>query len=401
MRLHGQLREDNGRLRSIGIRRVFARDEVRSSVRLTGLHKRLGLCGFVLFAIVGAAMRLPGNLSPIAIAGLVIAVAVAVPMFLTPSRLLLGYAAVATVGITMVATVGSGSSNVAWFALCIVVFWCVMYGGIRVGLVYWAAIIAIFVAESVLNVGDAGWLSWVAGATFTGLAALLVRHQIVLTEQLTQAQAALVEQSRIEERNRIARELHDIIAHSLTISLLHVASARLAIEDDPADAARALAEAERLGRQSLADVRATMGFARADRPDEIAPPVPGIRDLTLLVEQMNTAGVPARLDTHGDLDLMPATTGATIYRIVQEALTNTAKHAPRAPVGIVVTAADSCVEVSVDSAGTPRHGSGMGLTNMRERAEAVGGTCTAGPGGNGWLVHALLPLDGHLATGEQ
>lgn len=380
---------------------MFAKDQMRSSVRLTRTHERLGLSGFALFAIIGAAMRLPDNLSAIATAGLVIAVAGAVPMFLAPSGLLLGYAAIATAGITMVATVGSGSSNVAWFAVCIVVFWCVMSGGVFTGLVYWAAILAIFVGESVLNVGDAGWVSWIAGATFTGLAALLVRHQIVLTERLTRAQAALVEQSRIEERNRIARELHDIIAHSLTISLLHVASARLAIDDDPAIAARALAEAERLGRQSLADVRATMGFTRADRPDEIAPPVPGIRDLTHLVEQMNTAGVPARLDTHGDLDLMPATTGATVYRIVQEALTNAAKHAPRAPVGVVVTTTDNCVEVCVDSAGTAGHGSGMGLTNMRERAEAVGGTCAAGPGGNGWLVHAHLPLEGHRVTGEQ
>ena len=380
---------------------MLARDEVRSGVRLTRLHKRLGLGGFTVFAIVGAAMRLPDNLSAIAIAGLLIAVAGAVPTFLSPSRLLLVYSAVATVGITLVATVGSGSSNVAWFALCIVVFWCVMCGGLRVGLVYWAAIVALFVAESVLNVGDAGWVSWIAGATFTGLAALLVRHQIVLTERLKQAQAALVEQSRIEERNRIARELHDIIAHSLTVSLLHVASARLAIQDDPADAVRALAEAERLGRQSLADVRATMGIGRGDKPDEIAPPVPAIGDLTHLVAQMNTAGVPARLDMHGDLDLLPATTGATIYRIVQEALTNSAKHAPRAPVGIVVTVGESCVEACVDSAGTPGHGSGMGLTSMRERAEAVGGTCVAGPGGNGWLVHALLPIGGHRVTGEQ
>jgi signal transduction histidine kinase len=380
---------------------VFAQDEVRSGVRLTSLHKRLGLCGFALFAIIGAIMRLPGDLSAIAIAGLLSAVAVAVPMFLAPSRWLLGYAAVATVGITLVATVGSGSSNVAWFALCVVVFWCVMSGGVRVGLVYWAAIVGVFVAEAVLNVGDAGWASWVAGATFTGLAALLVRHQVVLTERLKQAQTALVEQSRIEERNRIARELHDIIAHSLTVSLLHVASARLAIQDDPADAARALAEAERLGRQSLADVRATMGIGRADRLDEIAPPIPGLRDLPQLVAQMNTAGVPVRLDTHGDLDLLPATTGATIYRIVQEALTNTAKHAPRAPVGIVVTAGTSCVDVCVDSGGPAGHGSGMGLTSMRERAEAVGGTCVAGPGGNGWLVHALLPLGGRPIASEQ
>jgi signal transduction histidine kinase len=83
----------------------------------------------------------------------------------------------------------------------------------------------------------------------------------------------------------------------------------------------------------------------------------------------------------------------TVYRIVQEALTNATKHAPGAPVTVRAQALRDSVRVDIDSAGAAGHGSGMGLGNMRERAAAVGGTCTAGPGGSGWLVSATLPLE--------
>ena len=91
---------------------------------------------------------------------------------------------------------------------------------------------------------------------------------------------------------------------------------------------------------------------------------------------------------------MPATTGSTAYRIVQEALTNAAKHAPGSPVTVRLVAAPALVELAVDSAGTPGAGAGMGLTTMRERAQAVGGRCVAGPEGDGWRVHATLPVEG-------
>src|SRR6202042_377026 len=102
------------------------------------------------------------------------------------------------------------------------------------------------------------------GVTVALFGAGLIQRQLVLVEQLRAAQAGLAERSRAAERHRIARELHDVIAHSLTVSLLHVTSARLAVEHDPADAARALAEAERLGRESLAEGRMTGGMLRPD-----------------------------------------------------------------------------------------------------------------------------------------
>ncbi len=187
-----------------------------------------------------------------------------------------------------------------------------------------------------------------------------------------------------------------MIAHSLTVSLLHVTSARLAVEHDLADAARALAEAERLGRQSLAEVRATMGLLRSDPAGGIAAPVPGADQLPRLVQQVRDAGADVSLVVDGDLRGLPATTGSTVYRIVQEALTNASTHARGSAVVVHVVIRNGQVDVSVDSAGSPGRGSGLGLLSMRERAQAVGGTCSAGPGGRGWLVHACLPAQAGL-----
>lgn len=122
------------------------------------------------------------------------------------------------------------------------------------------------------------------------------------------------------------------------------------------------------------------------------PPVPGAQQLPRLVEQLRQVGTDIGLVVGGDLRALPDTTGSTVYRITQEALTNAAKHAPGAAVEVRVDVTGDAVHLSVDSAGAPREGMGMGLDGMRERARAVGGTCTAGPGGRGWLVQAALPL---------
>src|SRR4029077_12178919 len=123
---------------------------------------------------------------------------------------------------------------------------------------------ALFAGEWLWVTSDPGWGAWMAGTTLTVLAGLLIRHEIDLVFQLREAQAGLAERARSEERNRIARELHDVIAHTLTVSLLHVTSARLAVEHDLDDAARSLAEAERLGRASLDEVRMAVGMLHQD-----------------------------------------------------------------------------------------------------------------------------------------
>jgi signal transduction histidine kinase len=361
-----------------------------SLARLAG---RLALGAFVVLVVVGLVTRLRQDPAEVAI-GAGIAVAAAVPLFLLRPRLSWALAAVATAGVVLVGN--ADSRTIVWFAVIVLAGWCLLFGGVAVGITYWIGTVLLFGAEWLWAIRDPGWAPWTAGVTVSVLATLLIRHELVLVERLRAAHADLAERTRTQERTRIARELHDVIAHSLTVALLHVTSARLAVEHDPADAARALAEAERLGRQSLTEVRATMGLLREtsseDGPAGLAPPVPGFGDLPILVDQLRRAGADVCLTVHGDLEPLPETAGATAYRIVQEALTNATRHAPGSPVTVRIEAAPSGVEVDVDSAGPPGHGSGMGLANMAERARALGGTCTAGPGGEGWLVHARLPV---------
>ena len=333
------------------------------------------------------------------------------------------YAAVATAGIAVLAD--GRSNNIGWFAVCLIAGWCVLTGSRREGLAYWAAAMVVFAAEWLWVRPDPGWGAWLAGVTLTAGLSLLVRHDRDLLGQLRQAQAELAEQARMQERNRIARELHDVIGHTLTVSLLHVQSARLAVEHDPADAARALAEAERLGRECLAEVRTTVGMLRRDAAAEgsgpggvggqaSTAPLPGAGALPALVEQFRSAGADVTLTVEGDVSGLPATTGLAVYRIVQEALTNAVRHAPGSPTEIRLAVGAGSVTLTaltltartltartltVDSHAGPGTRTGLGVVSMQERAESLGGTCEAGPGGRGWLVRATLPLGaGHRAA---
>ncbi|HEX3923241.1 MAG TPA: histidine kinase [Streptosporangiaceae bacterium] len=360
----------------------------------------------IVFAAVTAVGVIPLNPSgPAAVAGAVVAVGAAVPLVLRWRPALL-YAAVATAGI---AVLGNGrSSNIGWFAVCLLTGWCVLAASRREGLLYWAALMVLFTVEWLGVSSDPGWGAWLAGATLTAVFSLLIRRDRDLLGQLRQAQAGLAEQARTQERNRIARDLHDVIGHTLTVSLLHVQSARLAVQHDPADAKRALAEAERLGRACLAEVRTTVGMLRED--DAGGPgtgPLPGAGALPALVEQFRSAGADVTLTVEGDVARLPATTGLAAYRIVQEALTNAVKHAPGSPTEVRLAVCPGDVTLTADSRVTPGpasghgigHGIGLGLVGMRERAESLGGSCEAGPGGRGWLVRATLPLTGGTLTG--
>jgi signal transduction histidine kinase len=347
---------------------------------------------FAVFVAIGVSSRAGNDLIG-ALSGAVLAVAGGTLLFVVRSRLAFAAAAVAVAGVVVVGN--ADSRDLVWFALLVVVGWVILAGGIKLGLACWTAGVAVFAGEWLWAVRDPGWAPWTAGLTATALAMALVRHQLVLVEALKTAQAGLAERSAAEERNRIAREIHDVIAHSLTVSLLHISAARLAVETDPADAARALGEAERLARHSLDEVRGTMGLlGRGSGAPGVAPPAPGAPQVPELVGQLRRAGADVTLVVDGDLATLPSTTGSTLYRITQEALTNATKHAPGAEVQVQVDITGDKVEFSVGSAGPPRQGTGMGLQGMRERALAVGGTCSAGPDGRGWMVHACLPLSG-------
>jgi signal transduction histidine kinase len=355
---------------------------------VTGRLRWAGLAVFTAFVAVGLA-RWHSDPAVAVVAALVAVGASA--LLVLPRRPLLLWAAVATAG---TAVLGHGtSSNVCWFAICLLGVWCVLAGGRRAGLIYLAGTLALFAAEWLWVAPDPGWGAWLAGTTLSVVFALLIRHQVGLVTQLRAAQAGLTERAQAEERNRIARELHDVIAHTLTVSLLHVTSARLAVEHDPADAARSLAEAERLGRETLAEVRMAVGMLCQPDDSGRTTPLPGVDGLPALVNRFRSAGADVALTVNGDTGRLPATTGLGVYRILQEALTNAAKHAPGAPTTVRLAVAADAVRLAVDSAAEPGSGSGLGLLSMRERAESLGGRCQAGPGGQGWLVQATLPLD--------
>jgi signal transduction histidine kinase len=361
---------------------------------LAGRAKWIAFALFAAFTGVAAIRFTPAHPgAAITAAGIVVALGAAVLLVLGRRPQLL-YAAVAAAGIAILA--GGVSSNIGWFAVCLLAGWCTLTGSRREGLAFWAGTLILFAAEWLWVRSDPGWGAWLGGVTLTVAFGLLVRHEKDLVAQLREAQAGLAEQAKTQERNRIARELHDVIGHTLTVSLLHVQSARLAVEHDPSDASRALAEAERLGQECLAEVRMTVGILREDGGARSHAPLPGVDGLPALVERFQSAGADVTLAVEGDTARLPATTGLAVYRIVQEALTNAVKHAPGAPTVVRLAVGAGTVMLTADSRAEPGTGTGLGVVSMRERAESLGGSCEAGPGGQGWLVRATFPLDASL-----
>lgn len=284
------------------------------------------------------------------------------------------------------------SANAGWFGLCALCGWLALVSPVREAVALGATISAVLAGQWLNQPGEPGWVPWIAGTVFAGTACVFDRRQRSLLAQLREAQAGLADRARAEERNRIAAEMHDVIGHALTVSLLHVSSARLALDDDPDEARASLAEAERLSQASLAEVRAAVGLMRSDTPGAVAP-MPDAGDVTELVETFRRAGTPVELAIVGDVETLGATRGLALYRIVQESLTNVVRHAAGSAVSVRIEADPEGATVSVVSAGTPDPDAadGTGVVGMRERAEALGGRLLAGPGDGGWRVDAVLP----------
>jgi signal transduction histidine kinase len=350
---------------------------------------RFGVPGVIGVLAVLGTLQSQRSLA-LAVPALVVAV-VGAALLMTPGRPAV-LAAGAAASTAALAVLGSGSSsNLGWFGVCVRAGWCAYAGSVPVAVTLWAAAVIMFSLEWILTTNDRGWASWLAGTTFATFALLLTRRERDLAQQLRRAQDGLADRARAEERNRIARELHDVIAHSLTVSLLHVSSARLAVEENAADAISSLAEAERLGRECLSEVRQVVGLLRRDESSGTVP-LPGAGQLTGLVGQFRAAGADIELAVDGDPAGLSATVGLAFYRVLQESLTNAARHAPGAPVRAALSVTPSSAVLVVDSDGPPGSGSGGGLVSMRERAAALGGTCTAGPAAGGWRVRAEVPL---------
>ncbi|WP_426508716.1 sensor histidine kinase [Dactylosporangium sp. McL0621] len=217
--------------------------------------------------------------------------------------------------------------------------------------------------------------------------------------QAAERSRQMLQRAAVEERLRVARELHDVIAHTMTLIVVKAAIGNHVAEASPAEARDALQVIEATGRTAMLEVRRVLDMLREDTP---YAPTRGLRDLPALVELASVGGVQVRLDVDRPEEAvaagMPESVELAVYRIVQEAITNVVKHASpaRCHVSVVVGADQVCIEVDDDGKRPARTGSvGHGLIGMRERVALHGGTFSAGPRTEGgFSVRALLPAAG-------
>lgn len=198
------------------------------------------------------------------------------------------------------------------------------------------------------------------------------------------------------ERDRISRELHDVVAHGLSVMVVQAQGGAAAIDNRPEDTKAALNAIVETGRNALADMRRAL--AAVGSVDATREPAPGLAHLEALAERLRAAGTPVELSIEGRAMPLPATVDLSAYRIAQEALTNTVKHAGTgASAVLTLTYGDEDVRVVVSDDGVAAaggDGSGNGLRGMRERVELLGGTFAAGPApGGGFTVEARLPIE--------
>jgi signal transduction histidine kinase len=223
----------------------------------------------------------------------------------------------------------------------------------------------------------------------------LLHEQLALAERAREQEA----QRRTEqERMRIARDLHDVVAHTLTTINVQAATAAQLLDRDPAHARRALETIEDASRDAIGELRAVLGVLRGDE-DQEAPlmPAPGLDDVAGLVQRTREEGVDVQIDVVGERpERVPDAVSLAAFRIVQESLTNARRHAPGAPVRVEVSFEPGGLAVAVENgAGSPANGNsaaaGVGIVGMTERATTLGGTLRAGRLPGGFRVDAQLP----------
>jgi len=278
-----------------------------------------------------------------------------------------------------------------------------------------AGVLELGAALVVLRWSEDGWFRPFVGLSALTMAAGVLgtsmRHRRALLASL-EDRATRLELERDQqgllaaaaERARIAREMHDIVAHNLTVMIALADGAVFAAERAPEKATTAMETVSATGRQALTEMRRLLGVLREDEAEAVLVPQPGVPQIDQLVEQVRAAGLPVTLEVAGDGRELPAGAQLTVFRLVQEALTNTLKHAGASAVARVrLRYARDGIDVEVTDTGqgarvaTP---GGQGLEGMRERAAVYAGTVEAGPrSGGGWRVHAHLWLEQSAAPG--
>ncbi|MFI5509600.1 sensor histidine kinase [Mycobacterium sp. NPDC051804] len=361
----------------------------------------VGVC--VIAAMQRPAADLPAGLIAIAIAavpcGVFLVYGVTMKVYEAPG---LWSAWTAATAIFLFATSTPVSGDFAPLLLVLVVGTVGAMSGLFAGFLATASSMALLLVAFAMHRLDAFalYLSFVGMGWLVGYL-MHTQQQLLLKQQ--QAQAQLAEHAAADERRRIAREVHDVIAHSLSVTLLHTTAARRGLQEDRDvdDAIESLEQAEQLGRQAMADIRRTVGLLDDGRTK--LTPEPGVQEIPTLVNDFLRAGLNVTLYTAGPVDRVTPTVGLAMYRIIQESLANIAKHAPESDSTVSLEVSQESAKLKVTnqlpvtvsaSVGTV----GRGLNGMRQRVELLGGHVDVGPSGDQWSVLAEIPL-GDAANG--
>ncbi|WP_370371564.1 sensor histidine kinase [Catenulispora sp. GP43] len=252
--------------------------------------------------------------------------------------------------------------------------------------------VAVFIAGLV-------GLAWVGGDSMRYRREYYVRLED-RAQRLERERDAQAQIAAAAERARIARELHDVVAHNVSVMVVQADGATYALDQDPEAARKALLAISQTGRTALTEMRRMLGVLRSADDAGTYVPQPGIEQLGDLLEQVRSTGLPVSLTVEGVPREMPTGLALAVYRIVQESLTNTRKHGgPQVKASVALMYTDDCLVLRIVDNGrgaeAPGDGLGHGLVGMRERVSVFGGTLVTGPHvSGGYAVEAILPFAG-------
>lgn len=276
------------------------------------------------------------------------------------------------------------------------------------GLVLVAALWAAWAGFDPINATlNNRWLSlvWLSPWVIAWLLGALVRATRQVTEQRRLNREQRASRAVAEERNRIARELHDVIGHSVSVMTVQASAVRRRLDPEQVVERQALETVEAVGREALSEMRMMVGVLRQGQDSADREPTPGLAQVDRLVEKFRAAGLPVQARVSGTGLGLPPGLDLTAYRLIQEGLTNALRHAVSpTTVEVSISYRSSELELSVRDDGEARAGggeAGHGLLGMRERVSVYGGRLSAGPqAGGGFQLQATLPLDGRPRVGD-
>jgi signal transduction histidine kinase len=371
-------------------------DEIASFIRRRGDEALAA--ALTALALLGVALTEASDPYRIASAALAIALGAAAARRSRDPLPLLGLIVAISIAATAMPMFKEPANSGVWLFLLLAVYSGAAHTSGRRALVAAGMTFGLFVTNLVgdgegLTADNVIFLGIIFGAPW--LVGRAVRQRRLNDEELeqekTRAAAAIM-----EERARIARELHDVVAHSISVMVIQARGGRRVLRSDPNDALDAFAVIERTGQQALDEMRRLLDMLRTADETLALAPQPSLKELGTLVEHVRAAGLPVQVAVEGEPRDLPPGVDLSAFRIVQEALTNALKHAGPARARVVVRylADDLEIEVSDDGPGTGDASvSGYGLVGMRERVEVYGGELEAGrqPGG-GYALRVRLPL---------